>query len=68
MEVVESALKQMGENVLAVQGTAVPSLAQWGQPQLEECQARWEMLSKQVRKNKKVWSSIHIDMDTSNNY
>uniref|UniRef100_A0A667Z2P6 Utrophin n=1 Tax=Myripristis murdjan TaxID=586833 RepID=A0A667Z2P6_9TELE len=52
MESVESSLKQMRENVSAVQGAAVPGLAKWGQDKLEECQGRWDTLSKQVRKNR----------------
>ncbi|KAM4633849.1 utrophin isoform 3-T3 [Polymixia lowei] len=48
MESVESSLKQMRENVCAVQGAAVPGLAKWGQDNLDECQARWDRLSKQL--------------------
>lgn len=48
MESVESSLKQMGENVSAVQGTAVPGLASWGQDKLDQCRDRWESLSKMV--------------------
>lgn len=48
MESVESSLKQMGENVSAVQGTAVPGLASWGQDKLDKCQDRWKSLSKTV--------------------
>ncbi|XP_036405423.1 utrophin isoform X2 [Megalops cyprinoides] len=48
METVETALKQMAENVTAVQSGAVPGLASWGQPKLEEHQCRWETLSKQL--------------------
>ncbi|XP_029903345.1 dystrophin isoform X2 [Myripristis murdjan] len=48
MESVESSLKQMRENVSAVQGAAVPGLAKWGQDKLEECQGRWDTLSKQL--------------------
>ncbi|XP_037397389.1 utrophin isoform X2 [Pygocentrus nattereri] len=48
MEAVESSLKQMGENVAAVQQSAIPGLASWGQQDLEEKQKRWEMLSKQL--------------------
>ncbi len=51
MESVEGSLKQMGENVSAVQAAAVPGLAKWGQDKLDECQGRWDTLSKQVRKN-----------------
>lgn len=49
MESVESSLKQMGENVSAVQGTAVPGLASWGLDKLDKCQDRWGSLSKKVR-------------------
>lgn len=48
MESVESSLKQMGENVSAVQGTAVPGLDSWGQDKLDKCQDRWGSLSKKV--------------------
>uniref|UniRef100_A0A672HY23 Utrophin n=1 Tax=Salarias fasciatus TaxID=181472 RepID=A0A672HY23_SALFA len=46
MEVVEGSLKQMGENVSAVQATEVPGLDKWGQDKLDECQGRWAALSK----------------------
>ncbi|CAL8317063.1 unnamed protein product [Merluccius merluccius] len=48
MESVESMLKQMRENVCAVQGAAVPGLASWGQESLDQCQTRWDELSKQL--------------------
>lgn len=48
MESVESSLKQMGENVSAVQATAVPGLASWGQDKLNKCQDGWDLLSKKV--------------------
>ncbi|XP_051517186.1 dystrophin-like [Myxocyprinus asiaticus] len=48
METVESSLKQMGENVVAVQQSAVPGLTSWGQKKLEESQRRWDMLSKEL--------------------
>ncbi|XP_078146088.1 utrophin isoform X3 [Centroberyx gerrardi] len=48
MESVESSLKQMRENVCAVQGAAVPGLAKWGQDKLDDCQGRWDTLSKQL--------------------
>ncbi|XP_031583506.1 dystrophin isoform X2 [Oreochromis aureus] len=48
MEQVEGSLKQMGENVNSVQAAAVPALARWGQDKLDECQARWTSLSKQL--------------------
>ncbi|XP_066527919.1 utrophin-like isoform X3 [Hoplias malabaricus] len=48
MEAVESSLKQMGENVSAVQQSAVPGLNNWGQQDLEEKRKRWETLSTQL--------------------
>uniref|UniRef100_A0A8B9HFE9 Utrophin n=1 Tax=Astyanax mexicanus TaxID=7994 RepID=A0A8B9HFE9_ASTMX len=51
METVESSLKQMGENVAAVQQSAVSGLATWGQEELDGRQKRWETLSKEVRKS-----------------
>ncbi|XP_033999363.1 dystrophin isoform X2 [Trematomus bernacchii] len=48
MESVEGSLKQMGENVSAVQTTAVPGLAQWGQDKLDDSQSKWETLSKKL--------------------
>ncbi|XP_005734563.1 utrophin-like [Pundamilia nyererei] len=48
MEQVEGSLKQMGENVNSVQAAALPGLARWGQDKLDECQARWTSLSKQL--------------------
>ncbi|XP_023135600.2 dystrophin isoform X5 [Amphiprion ocellaris] len=48
MELVEGSLKQMAENVSAVQGAAVPGLAKWGQDELDKCQGRWTALSKQL--------------------
>lgn len=50
MESVDCALKQMGENVSALQAVEVPGLANWGQNMLTECQSRWDSLSKQVRR------------------
>lgn len=50
IESVEGSLKQMGENVSAVQAAAVPGLAKWGQDKLDEFRGRWDTLSKQVRK------------------
>uniref|UniRef100_W5K083 Utrophin n=1 Tax=Astyanax mexicanus TaxID=7994 RepID=W5K083_ASTMX len=47
METVESSLKQMGENVAAVQQSAVSGLATWGQEELDGRQKRWETLSKE---------------------
>ncbi|XP_037606999.1 dystrophin isoform X1 [Sebastes umbrosus] len=51
MESVEGSLKQMGENVSAVQSTAVPGLAKWGQDKLDECRSKWDTLSKQLLKH-----------------
>uniref|UniRef100_A0A087YNX0 Utrophin n=1 Tax=Poecilia formosa TaxID=48698 RepID=A0A087YNX0_POEFO len=48
MELMERSLMQMEENVQAVQATAVPGLAQWGQDKLDHCQERWATLSKQL--------------------
>ncbi|XP_041661475.1 utrophin isoform X3 [Cheilinus undulatus] len=48
MESVEGSLKQMAENVSAVQMAAVPGLAKWGQDKLNECQSKWDSLSKQL--------------------
>ncbi|KAM9339039.1 utrophin isoform 1-T1 [Symphorus nematophorus] len=48
MESVEGSLKQMGENVSAIQAAAVPGLAKWGQDKLEECRGKWDTLSKQL--------------------
>uniref|UniRef100_A0A3P9N7W7 Utrophin n=1 Tax=Poecilia reticulata TaxID=8081 RepID=A0A3P9N7W7_POERE len=47
MELMERSLMQMEENVKAVQATAVPGLAQWGQDKLDHCRERWATLSKQ---------------------
>ncbi|XP_031437852.1 utrophin isoform X1 [Clupea harengus] len=44
----EAALKQLEENTSAVQKSAVPQLASWGQSRLEETQTRWNTLSKQL--------------------
>ncbi|XP_037306138.2 utrophin isoform X1 [Pungitius pungitius] len=51
MESVEGSLKQMGENVSAVQGAAVPGLAKWGQDKLDECRGKWDTLGKQLLKH-----------------
>ncbi|XP_056261686.1 utrophin isoform X2 [Seriola aureovittata] len=48
MESVEGSLKQMGENVSAVQAATVPGLAKWGQNKLEESRGNWDTLSKQL--------------------
>ncbi|XP_053096621.1 utrophin isoform X2 [Pangasianodon hypophthalmus] len=49
MEAVESSLKQMAVTVAAVQQSAVPGLATWGQKELDEKQRRWDALSKQLQ-------------------
>ncbi|KAM6905771.1 utrophin [Lycodopsis pacificus] len=51
MESVEGSLKQMGENVSAIQTAAVPGLAKWGQDKLDECQSKWDTLGKQLLKH-----------------
>ncbi|XP_030260150.1 dystrophin isoform X6 [Sparus aurata] len=48
MESVEGSLKQMGENVGAIQAAAVPGLDKWGQDKLDKCRGRWDTLSKQL--------------------
>uniref|UniRef100_A0A3B4A8T2 Utrophin n=1 Tax=Periophthalmus magnuspinnatus TaxID=409849 RepID=A0A3B4A8T2_9GOBI len=48
MESVESSLKQMTENVNAVQATAIDGLLKWGQDKLDERQSRWDKLSKRL--------------------
>uniref|UniRef100_A0A3Q3G3A5 Utrophin n=1 Tax=Labrus bergylta TaxID=56723 RepID=A0A3Q3G3A5_9LABR len=48
MESVEGSLKQMGENVSAIQATAVPGLTRWGQDKMDECRGKWDSLSKQL--------------------
>ncbi|XP_067339079.1 utrophin isoform X3 [Channa argus] len=48
MESVEGSLKQMAENVSAVQAATVPGLAKWGQDKLDECWGKWDTLSKQL--------------------
>ncbi|KAG7248063.1 hypothetical protein CRUP_023551, partial [Coryphaenoides rupestris] len=60
MESVESALKQMRENVSAVQGAAVPGLASWGQDSLDQCQARWDELSKQRAKEDVLQKEVRV--------
>lgn len=59
MEAVESSLKQMAVAVAAVQQSAVPGLATWGQKELDEKRRRWDALSKQVRKEKTGNSVSH---------
>lgn len=51
LESVEGSLRQMGENVSAVQSVAVPGLAKWGQDTLDECRSKWDTLGQQVRKD-----------------
>ncbi|XP_068580543.1 utrophin isoform X1 [Cebidichthys violaceus] len=51
MESVEGSLKQMGENVSAIETVAVPGLARWGRDKLDECQSKWDALSKQLLKH-----------------
>lgn len=49
IESVDSSLKQMAENVAAVQQSSVPALIRWGQEELDDRQRRWDVLSKEVR-------------------
>ncbi|XP_035276172.1 LOW QUALITY PROTEIN: dystrophin [Anguilla anguilla] len=58
MEATDTALKQMEENVSAVQTCAVPGLTSWGQPRLEELQGRWGTLSKQLLSHREGVSEI----------
>ncbi|XP_061560376.1 utrophin isoform X3 [Phycodurus eques] len=48
MESVQGALKQMDESVSAVQASALPGLAKWGQSTAEEFRSRLDSLSKQL--------------------
>lgn len=48
MEFVDRSLKQMEENVHAVQAAAVPGLTKWGKDKLEELEGRFAKFSKQV--------------------
>ncbi|XP_067302899.1 utrophin-like isoform X1 [Pseudorasbora parva] len=48
MESVDSSLKQMGENVSAVQQSSAPALIRWGQEELDDCQRRWDALRKEL--------------------
>uniref|UniRef100_A0A673JHB2 Utrophin-like n=1 Tax=Sinocyclocheilus rhinocerous TaxID=307959 RepID=A0A673JHB2_9TELE len=50
MQSVDSTLKQMRENVTAVQQSSVLGLISWGQTELDDSQRRWDTLSKEVRK------------------
>ncbi|KAJ8270600.1 hypothetical protein GJAV_G00116950 [Gymnothorax javanicus] len=58
MDSVETALKQMEENVKAVRTCAVPGLSSWGQQQLEEHRSRWGILSKQLVSHREWLSEI----------
>lgn len=60
MESVEGSLKQMGENVKAVQAAAVPGLAKWGQDTVDESQSRWDTLSKKVQKSLQRVMLLHM--------
>uniref|UniRef100_A0A8C1QGG0 Utrophin n=1 Tax=Cyprinus carpio TaxID=7962 RepID=A0A8C1QGG0_CYPCA len=48
MESVDSSLKQIKENVAAVQQSSVPGLISWGQTELDNSQRRWDTLSKEL--------------------
>ncbi|XP_066556846.1 utrophin isoform X3 [Amia ocellicauda] len=48
MDNVEMALKNLNDEAAAVKAHAVPGLASWEQPRLEQCQRGWEKLSKQM--------------------
>ncbi|XP_058618771.1 dystrophin-like isoform X6 [Onychostoma macrolepis] len=48
MESVDSSLKQIKENVAAVQQSSVPGLIGWGQKELDDSQRRWDTLSKEL--------------------
>ncbi|XP_077060733.1 utrophin isoform X2 [Siphateles boraxobius] len=48
MESVDSSLKQIAENVSAVQQSSMPALTRWGQDELDHSQRRWDALSKQL--------------------
>ncbi len=50
MESVDSSLKQIKENVAAVQQSSLPGLIRWGQKEQDDSQRRWDTLSKEVRK------------------
>uniref|UniRef100_A0A673A2L1 Utrophin n=1 Tax=Sphaeramia orbicularis TaxID=375764 RepID=A0A673A2L1_9TELE len=63
MESVESSLKQMGDDVCAVQAAAVPGLAKWGQEKLDECRSRWDALSKQDRVAESQEKQVNLKKD-----
>ncbi|XP_026097283.1 dystrophin isoform X2 [Carassius auratus] len=48
MDSVNSSLKQMRENVTAVQKSSVHGLVSWGQTELDHSQRRWDTLSKEL--------------------
>uniref|UniRef100_A0A673JTT1 Utrophin-like n=1 Tax=Sinocyclocheilus rhinocerous TaxID=307959 RepID=A0A673JTT1_9TELE len=48
MQSVDSTLKQMRENVTAVQQSSVLGLISWGQTELDDSQRRWDTLSKEL--------------------
>ncbi|TRY54899.1 hypothetical protein DNTS_021319 [Danionella cerebrum] len=48
MESMDSSLKQVIEDVTAVQQSTVPGLSNWIRRELEECQERWDTLSKEL--------------------
>uniref|UniRef100_A0A671MXB8 Utrophin-like n=1 Tax=Sinocyclocheilus anshuiensis TaxID=1608454 RepID=A0A671MXB8_9TELE len=48
MQSVDSSLKQMRENVTAVQQSSVLGLISWGQTELDDSQRRWDTLSKEL--------------------
>ncbi|KAG1936101.1 utrophin [Pimephales promelas] len=55
MESVDSSLKQIAENVSAVQQSSTPALIRWGQEELDRSQRRWDELSKQLlRRDERV--------------
>ncbi|KAF7230569.1 transcript variant X2 [Nothobranchius furzeri] len=59
MELVERSLKQIEENVKAVQATAVPGLTRWGQDNLNELEGRWAQLSKQILRHQECLAETH---------
>uniref|UniRef100_A0A665WKC3 Utrophin n=1 Tax=Echeneis naucrates TaxID=173247 RepID=A0A665WKC3_ECHNA len=63
MESVEGSVKRMGENVSAIQMTAVPGLAKWGKIKLEDFQSRWDTLSKQERVAESQEKQVNLRKD-----
>ncbi|XP_048842550.1 utrophin isoform X1 [Brienomyrus brachyistius] len=58
MEAVEADLKRVVGEAVAVRVGAMPGLATWGQPKLEECQRRWDRLSTQLQKHQEhAWET-----------